>query len=234
MFNRLILSILTGWFVVTLGAVSRAETRLDIRTLARHGGTAITEVTAQGATDLQVHNQATRGGTSTIRIDAGARDGGHIRGRIYGGSRGGTQHSELIIRANGPGALIDMHDASLAHYGEIDNRKELTVEGNSRLRWRSQQFAESAGAATTRHDVRLQAEPGSRNRVDIEMLTDGLGYDAFSRVGFQATSRDGGVGRHRVNGISIGHGGRAAIDLDIDHRAWGGTSRSDITATDIR
>ncbi|MCY2996223.1 MAG: hypothetical protein NTY19_51490 [Planctomycetota bacterium] len=179
--------VLASWILVALlAAAARADNRVEIRTLARPGGTAITEVVAEGNTDLQVQNQAARGGTSRLVIDAAAADGGVIRGRFFAASRGGNQESRFTLRAVGPGAEIDLQDVSVNKAGTINNDARLVVEGDSRLHWRSQQRAESGGVARTRHDVELRAAPGSHNVVDVEVLTDGVRHEATNTLRLRA------------------------------------------------
>jgi hypothetical protein len=217
-----------------LAAVTQADNSLEVRTLAKHGGTAITEIIADGDNDLRLVNQATHGGVSHIRIESSARDGGTVRGQIYAGSRNGTQKSQLVMDADGPGAVIDLRDVSVANGGTVDNRKRLGAQGDSLLRWRSQQIAESDGTAKTRQEVDLRAAPGSRNRVDVEILTDGIGHQAAQRLRLDAEALDGGTNEHRLMGGSIAHDGPASIMFDFRHRTIGGVNRSDIRGLDSR
>ena len=118
--------------------------------------------------------------------------------------------------------------------GTINNDTRLVVEGDSRLHWRSQQLAESGGVARTRHDVELRAAPGSRNVVDVEVLTDGVRHEATNTLRLRALGNAGGVNEHRLILGSIAHKGPAANVADIDYRAVGGLNRSDVSEFDVQ
>lgn len=211
-----------------LAAVTQAQTYVEMRTSATRGGSTVTNLNATGNVQLRIHNQASDGGRSVMNLEAAGLDGGAVRGQIFAANRGGQLSNRSALLAQGPGAVLDVRDYSVADQGEISHQQQLAVYGDGYLRCRSQQLAEAGGTSVTRHDALLQADSCGRNDVNLELLNDAAGCDATGRLRLRAIARKGGHNQHRITGAAVGSCRPAAIYQDIEHQAVGGWNSSDI------